>query len=190
MPDSKGRPRGVLNAARLRAAKRADSERFLREFLAVPTNPYGSLIDPAIEELREALREVAIPAPDELRRARETNIKNAAIPPLIASPDSLLRKSLLADTPTPFANDKDQFEPLNDYRLIRGRGREYKLTPHAARLAKALHEASKKKHGLTSAQVRNVVGGRFWEAFRSLDGPDFKTDFIDTSMKGLYRLRI
>jgi hypothetical protein len=83
------------------------------------------------------------------------------------------------------------FEPSPDYLLIRNRGREYKLTPHAAKVAKALHEAAMKNHGLTSAQIKRINGGgRFWDAFRSQDGEAFREDLIEKTGQGYYRLKI
>jgi hypothetical protein len=83
------------------------------------------------------------------------------------------------------------FEPSADYLLIRYQGREYKLTPHAAKIAKALHDAAKKNHGLTSAQIKRVNGGgRYWDAFRSQDGEAFRKDLIEKTGKSYYTLKI
>ena len=125
-------------------------------------------------------------------RTKKAASNNPAVRSIVVSPTPPPRVSLGDSQEAPrSADDKLQFEPLNDYLLIRGCGREYMLTPHAAKVVKALHEAAKKKHGLTAGQVRGInKGGRFWETFRSLDGLDFKRDFIETSTKGYYRLKL
>jgi hypothetical protein len=128
--------------------RRAEQETILRRVASFDSQYVSIYRDN--KELHDAIREVAVPAVDEVKKRDRDRIR-----------------SLIGAAQSPFPNVRSTktsrkgstFEPSDDYCLIRSHGRKYLLTPHAARLAKAFHNAAKQGRGLTVAEIKRVNKG-------------------------------
>lgn len=93
-------PKGGLYSGHRRARRKADLEMQLRQFAELESEPvFGGLADEKEfdrEKLRDAIREVAIPAIEEARNAREARFKREAATLPLFQPPSQIESTVLA----------------------------------------------------------------------------------------------
>ena len=127
-PTEKLRAGKGLLAAHLRGKRKAELEECLRSAVNRPL--YGTLYDSDQDKISDAIREVALPAIDQLKREKEADRIPRLIAPPITIPDSLL--------PTP------PFRGQLLRKTRKGRPRKDSLAGEAAQL---------KSSGLSYAQI-------------------------------------
>lgn len=127
-PTEKLRAGKGLLAAHLRGKRRAELEECLRSAVNRPL--YGTSYDSDQDKISDAIREVALPAIDQLKREKEADRIPRLIAPPITIPDSL--------TPAPL------FRGSLIRAIRKGRPRKDALADEAAQL---------KKRGLSYAQI-------------------------------------
>lgn len=194
MADSEGESRGVLyrRGSLRRLNRKAALEQHLRDAAAHD----------------EAIREVALPAIDELKRVREARRQTPLNPSAVWAPVPLARTvvppseslrtlgSMLGVKETPIestAQDEvPRFNPSHDYTVIEVHGTKLHLTELAANIVRELHEEYQKTGmGLSFRALRKRTGcKKVWDAFRRRDGREFWTRMIDKPEKDHLRLKL
>ena len=173
MTDSSGKSRTdrVSGGPLLRAARgyrrKADLEEHLRS--AVASEGLAELYDPQLQKLKDAIREVAIPALDEIQRVTEsTRSIEINVPRVMMSDGLRSRGGMLEPSPKPHISEKKAFHLSDDYCWIEFEEIRYQLTKQAAEIVKMLHEAHcAQRVGVSVRQIQNKTKcGKVWDSFR------------------------
>lgn len=185
--DRKGR---LYNPGALRrAARRAALEQRLRD---VASSEDCEIPDPEVQELHEAIREIAVPAIDELERERRARREKPFDPPPLGLGIPKSYQGPKASTLLSLKLSPLEFQPSEDYEIIRYQGKPYRLTPLSAKIVRILHEDH--LHGGSGLSVatikRRTRCAKVWDAFRSRDGRRFWRDLIEKCEKDVLKLRL